>query len=109
MSTISSGTRRYLICFDQRGGYYLGKEEAHVVAAHVDFRQAVEAVAVRVGLDDLAQDEVHPVVAADEMAVEGLAVLELDEHWLALGGGEEAERELWRVRVSFGGVGGGRD
>jgi hypothetical protein len=43
------------------------------------------------------------------MAVEGLAVLELDEHWLALGGGEEAERELWRVRVSFGGVGGGRD
>jgi hypothetical protein len=50
----------------------------------------VEAVALRVCLDDLAQDQVHPVVAADEVAVERLAVLELDEHGVALRGREEA-------------------
>ena len=30
------------------------------------------------------------------MAVEGFAVLELDQHWVPLRGGEEAERQLRR-------------
>ena len=33
------------------------------------------------------------------MAVEGFAIFELDEHGVALGGGEEAEGELGRGRV----------
>jgi hypothetical protein len=36
-------------------------------------------------LDDLLQSQVHPVIAIDEMAVESLAVLQLDEHRVALG------------------------
>jgi hypothetical protein len=36
------------------------------------------------------------------MAVESFAILELDEHGVALGGGEEAQRELgiWSVTWS---------
>ena len=39
----------------------------------------------------LAPATVAPV-ALDQVAVEGFAVLELDEHGVALGGGEKAER-----------------
>lgn len=37
------------------------------------------------GLDNFFQGEVHPRVAVDEVAVQGLAVLELDEHGVPLG------------------------
>jgi hypothetical protein len=43
-------------------------------------------------LHDFFEGEVHVGVALYEMAVECFAVLELDEHGVALGGGEKAER-----------------
>lgn len=45
-------------------------------------------------MDNLLQCQVHPCIAVDKMSVERLAVLELDQHWVALGGIEEAERQL---------------
>lgn len=68
---------------------------AYVVPSHVAFWQAVEFVAVGRGLDDFFEGDVHVGVAVDEVAVEGFAGFELDEHGFALGGGEEAEGELW--------------
>lgn len=38
------------------------------------------------GLHDFLQGEVHPVVAIDKVTVQRLAVLELDEHGVPLGG-----------------------
>ena len=66
----------------------------YVVSAHVAFRQAEEFVAVGTCLHDFFEGEVHVCVALDQVAVEGFAVLELDEHGVALGGCEEAEGEL---------------
>jgi hypothetical protein len=43
-------------------------------------------------LHDFFEGEVHVGVALDQVAVESLAVLELDEHGVALGGGEKTER-----------------
>jgi hypothetical protein len=66
----------------------------NVVTAHVAFWQSEELVAFGTCLHDFFEGEVHVGVALDQVAVESLAVLELDEHGVALGGGEEAEREL---------------
>ena len=66
----------------------------YVVSAHVAFRQSEELVAVGTCLNDFFEGEVHVCVALDQVAVEGFAVLELDEHGVALGGCEEAEGEL---------------
>jgi hypothetical protein len=63
----------------------------YVVSAHVAFRQAEEFVAVGTCLHDFFEGEVHVCVALDQVAVEGFAVLELDQHGVALGGCEEAE------------------
>ena len=43
-------------------------------------------------MHDFFEGEVHVGVALYEMAVECFAVLELDEHGVALGGGEKAGR-----------------
>jgi hypothetical protein len=43
-------------------------------------------------LHDFFEGEIHVGVALYEVAVESLAVLELNEHGVALGGGEKAER-----------------
>lgn len=40
-------------------------------------------------LYDLLQGQVHPRVAVDQVSIEGLAVLQLDEHGVALGGIEQ--------------------
>lgn len=64
----------------------------HVVSAHVAFWQSEELVAFGTRLHDFFEGEVHVGVALDEVAVEGFAVLELDEHGVALRGGEKAER-----------------
>jgi hypothetical protein len=66
----------------------------YVVSAHVALRQPEEFVAVGACLHDFFEGEVHVCVALDQVAVEGFAVLELDEHGVALGGCEEAEGEL---------------
>jgi hypothetical protein len=64
----------------------------HVVSVHVAFWQSEELVAFGTRLHDFFEGEVHVGVALDEVAVEGFAVLELDEHGVALRGGEKAER-----------------
>ena len=55
------------------------------VAADVDFGEAEEAVAVAAREDALAEVDVHPCVAIDEMAGICPAGLELDEDGMALG------------------------
>ena len=73
----------------------------YIIPPHIYLLQAEEAVAFGTGLHDLFQDQVHPCVAADEMAIECFAVLELDKHGMALGCGEKAEGELfWEGTVS---------
>jgi hypothetical protein len=49
----------------------------------------------RARLHNLAQRQVHPRVAQNEVSVERLAVLELDHHRVALGGREEPEWQLY--------------
>ena len=68
------------------------RDLTYVVSAHVAFWQSEELVAVGACLHDFFEGEVHVGVALYEMAVECFAVLELDEHGVALGGGEKAER-----------------
>ena len=41
-------------------------------------------------LNNLLQGQVHPSIASDQMSVQGLAILELYEHWVPLGGGKKA-------------------
>lgn len=38
------------------------------------------------GLDDFLQCEVHPRIAINEVSVQSFAILELDQHRVALGG-----------------------
>lgn len=54
-------------------------------ASDVHLGQLAELVAVGQQLDDLFQRQVHPRVAVDQLAVVGLAVLELDHDRLRLG------------------------
>jgi len=72
----------------------------YIVSAYVSLRQTVEAVSIRGRLHNLAEGKVHICITADEMAIEGFAVLELDEHGAALRGIEEREWELREIDVS---------
>jgi hypothetical protein len=54
------------------------------------------AEAYRTGLDDLLQGQVHPRVALHQVAVEGLAILQLNQHGVALRRVQQAERQLGR-------------
>ena len=64
-----------------------------VVAPNDELGQLPEAVAVTRGADHVAEADVHPVVAADKVAVVGLAILELDEHRVPLRRSQERERQ----------------
>ena len=64
-----------------------------VVAPNDEFGQLPEAVAVTRGADHVAEADVHPVVAADKVAVVGLAILQLDEHRVPLRCSQERERQ----------------
>ena len=64
-----------------------------VIAPNDEFGQLPEAVAVTRGADHIAEADVHPVVAADKVAVVGLAILELDEHRVPLRRSQERERQ----------------
>lgn len=50
-------------------------------------------------MHDFFQRQVHPVVAIDQVTVERLAVLEFDEHRVALCRRQEAEWELFSVSI----------
>lgn len=62
----------------------------YVVASDVDLGELEEAIAFGARLNNLLQYEVHPVIAFDQVAVQRLAVLELDKHRVALRRREEA-------------------
>ena len=64
-----------------------------VIAPNDEFGQLPEAVAVTRGADHVAEADIHPVVAADKVAVVGLAILELDEHRVPLRRSQERERQ----------------
>ncbi len=64
-------------------------------------RAMEERDSYRTCLDNLFQRQVHPRIAVDKVAVEGLSVLELDQHGVALGCIEQAEGQLhWNKQVS---------
>ena len=67
---------------------------SYVIPPNINLRQTEKLVTVRTRLHDFFERQVHPCVAVDEVAVEGFAVLKLDEHGVALGGGEETQGEL---------------
>ena len=62
-----------------------GREETYVVPSDIDLWELEKPVTLGTRLDNFLQDQVHPVVAVGKVAVEGLAVLELDKHRMALG------------------------
>lgn len=51
-------------------------------------------------MHDLLEGEVHPRIAVDKVSIERLAILELDQHGVALGGVEKAKGQLLRLCVS---------
>jgi hypothetical protein len=61
------------------------------LALNVDLRHAPKAVTVARGADGVPEVDVHPVVAADQHAVVGLARLELHEHVPLLRGLEQRD------------------
>lgn len=54
-------------------------------------QRQVEEGAYRTGLYHLLKGQVHPCVAHNKMTVECLAILQLDEHGVALGRIQQAE------------------
>jgi hypothetical protein len=58
--------------------------------------------AYRTRLDNLLQCQVHPGVALHQVAVECFAILELNQHGMALRRVQEAEGQLGSTRVSGG-------
>jgi hypothetical protein len=85
-------TAELIRCYDDDDIFQQSQVTTYVVSAHVALWQPEELVAVGTCLHDFFEGEVHVCVALDEVAVEGFAVLELDQHGVALGGSEEAER-----------------
>lgn len=73
----------------------------HIVSSDVHFWEAEKPVALRARLYDFLEYKVHPVVAVDEMAVKRLAILEFDEHRVALRRVEEAEGKLRAVNEAI--------
>ncbi|CAH0378433.1 unnamed protein product, partial [Pelagomonas calceolata] len=63
------------------------------VPANVALRQLPEAVAVAARADDVLEIHVHPGVGADELAVVRVAVFQLNQHRLARGRRQEAQRQ----------------
>jgi hypothetical protein len=53
----------------------------------------------RARLHNLLQREVHPGIAGDQVSVQRLAILELHEHRVPLGGGQEAQWKLEGVSM----------
>jgi len=76
----------------------------HVISSDIAFGQSPEFVALRTCLHNFFQSQIHVRIAVNKMAVQCLAVLEFDKHWVALRRGEEAERELERRIISACGV-----
>ena len=101
-----------------------GGRRAHVVSLDIDLGQAEESVGFLTGklagarytqdtcrglggrhygtgLDDLPESQIHPGIAHDQMAVEGFAILQLDEHRVALGGREQTKRKLRQASATI--------
>ena len=63
-------------------------EPTYVISSDVDLGESEESIAFRAGLNNLLQNQVHPVVAIGQMSVQRFAVLEFHQHRVALGGRE---------------------
>lgn len=82
---ISSGTRKYLIYETCQCG--LGRSwhsATDIVPPDVYFGESEEPIALGASLHHFFQGEIHPRVAIYKMAIECLAILELDQHRMAL-------------------------
>jgi len=79
-----------VLLFPSQVDDFLGNPQIFdIVSPHISFGQSEKPVTLGAGLDDLFEGQVHPRVAVDQVAVQGLAVLELDQHGVALGGREK--------------------
>lgn len=96
ISTISSGTRRYLIYegFSSTHVILLPRDFTHVIPSDIAFGQPPEFVSFRARLHDFFQSQIHVGIAIHKMSVQRLAIFELDEHRMALRRGEETEWKL---------------
>lgn len=56
----------------------------NIIPSDINFRQSEKGGPLWICLDYFFQGEVHPSVAIDQMAVERFAILELDQHRVAL-------------------------
>jgi hypothetical protein len=72
----------------------LGKSPSYIVSSDIDLRQPEKLIAVWTGLDDFLQGQVHPGIAVDQVSVQRLAILEFDQHRLALSSGQQPQWEL---------------
>lgn len=72
----------------------LSKSPSYIVSSDIDFGQSEKLIAVWTGLDDLLQGQVHPGIAVDQVSIQRLAILEFDQHRLALSRGQQPQREL---------------
>jgi hypothetical protein len=63
-------------------------------AAYVAFFQFPETFAVRTRLVHLPQRDVHEIIAVNQMPVEGLAVLQLNQHGSVLRRRQQRQRQL---------------
>lgn len=57
-----------------------------IVPSDVNFWQSEELVAIWASLYHFFESKVHPGIAANQVAVEGFSIFELDQHRMALGG-----------------------
>jgi len=64
--------------------------QLYIIASDIYLGEPVKLVSPWTGLYDLFQGKIHPCVAANEMAVQCFAILELDQHRVALGSIEKS-------------------
>jgi hypothetical protein len=69
-------------------------ETTYVVPSDINLRKSPKSVTFRTGLDHFLECQIHPRVAVDQVAVQSLAILQLDEHRMALRCSEKAQGKL---------------
>ena len=57
-----------------------------IVPSDVNFWQSEKLVAIWTGLYHFFESKVHPGIAANQVAIEGFSIFELDQHGMALCG-----------------------
>jgi hypothetical protein len=70
-------------------------ETTYVVPSDINLRKSPKSVTFRTGLDHFLECQIHPRVAVDQVAIQSLAILELDEHRMTLRCSEKTQGKLW--------------